>query len=228
MMREAYLRAHRQRTARTEAAIHLPIQRKHQQHRPQMPHFLQSQSRRPLRNLCRRMILRRPAPLIWLAWGIVPQPRFTPTSLNQLKALEDFDGYKVTYTSFPEASARIMEGPRGVKEGESLTFGVKTQLGYTIDNVTANDEDLEADSVTDELDGSQTAWYTISEVYEEQNIQVYTLETLEHPAFDKSVEVNGVTIRITAPEGGAACRHADTGRGDNRAGGISADGKSRC
>lgn len=123
------------------------------------------------------------------------------TSLNQLKALEDFDGYKVTYTSFPEASARIMEGPRGVKEGESLTFGVKTQLGYTIDNVTANDEDLEADSVTDELDGSQTAWYTISEVYEEQNIQVYTLETLEHPAFDKSVEVNGVTIRITAPEG---------------------------
>ena len=67
-----------------------------------------------------------------------------------------------------------MEGPRGVKEGESLTFGVKTQLGYTIDNVTANDEDLEADSVTDELDGSQTAWYTISEVYEEQNIQVYT------------------------------------------------------
>ena len=123
------------------------------------------------------------------------------TSLNQLKALEDFDGYKVTYTSFPEASARIMEGTRGVKEGESLTFGVKTQLGYTIDNVTANDEDLEADSVTDELDGSQTAWYTISEVYEEQNIQVYTLETLEHPAFDKSVEVNGVTIRITAPEG---------------------------
>ena len=34
------------------------------------------------------------------------------TSLNQLKALEDFDGYKVTYTSFPEASARIMEGDK--------------------------------------------------------------------------------------------------------------------
>lgn len=123
------------------------------------------------------------------------------TSLNQLKALEDFDGYKVTYASFPEASARIMEGVRGVKEGESLTFGVKTQVGYTIDNVTANDEEVEADSVTDDLDGSQTAWYTISEVYEEQDIQVYTLETMEHPAFDKSVEVNGVTIRITAPEG---------------------------
>ncbi|MCD7995213.1 MAG: doubled motif LPXTG anchor domain-containing protein [Clostridia bacterium] len=123
------------------------------------------------------------------------------TSLNQLKAMEDFDGYKVTYASFPEASARILEGPRGVKDGESLTFGVKTQLGYTIDNVTANDEELEAESVTDDLDGSQTAWYTISQVYEEQNIQVYTLETMEHPAFDKSVEVNGVTIRITAPEG---------------------------
>lgn len=123
------------------------------------------------------------------------------TSLNQLKALEDFDGYKVTYTSFPEASARILEGPRGVAEGESLTFGVRTQLGYTIDNVTVNDEELEADSVTDDLDGSQTAWYTVPEVYEEQNIEVYTLETMEHPAFDKWVEVNGVTIRITAPEG---------------------------
>lgn len=123
------------------------------------------------------------------------------TSLNQLKALEDFDGYKVTYASFPEASARILEGPRGVKEGDSLTFGVRTQLGYTIDNVTANDEEMEADSVTDNSDGSQTAWFTISQVYEEQDIQVYTLETMEHPAFDKSVEVNGVTIRVTASEG---------------------------
>lgn len=32
------------------------------------------------------------------------------TSLNQLKALEDFDGYKVTYTSFPEASAGLWRG----------------------------------------------------------------------------------------------------------------------
>lgn len=123
------------------------------------------------------------------------------TTLNQLKAMEDFDGYKVTYTSYPEASARILEGARGVTEGESLTFGVKTQAGYSIDHVMVNDEAVEADSTENNEDGSQTAWYTVPEVYEEQNVEVYTLETLEHPAFDKSVEVNGVTIRITAPEG---------------------------
>lgn len=122
-------------------------------------------------------------------------------TLNQLKALEDFEGYRVTYASYPEASARILEGTRGVKEGGSFTFGVKTQAGYTIDYVTVNSQVAEADSTDHNEDGSQTAWFTVQEVYEEQEVEIYTLETMEHPAFDKSVEVNGVTIRITAPEG---------------------------
>ncbi|MFR2692096.1 MAG: hypothetical protein ACLTBV_14400 [Enterocloster bolteae] len=34
------------------------------------------------------------------------------TSLNQRRHLEDFDGYKAAYTSFPEASARIDGGAK--------------------------------------------------------------------------------------------------------------------
>lgn len=123
------------------------------------------------------------------------------TTISQLKALDDIEGYKVSYTAYPEASARIVEGARGVSEGESLTFGVKNQAGYEVQSVTANDEEIEAETVTDNEDGSRTVWYTVPEVYEELDVQIYMLENLEHPAFDRSVEVNGVTIRITAPEG---------------------------
>lgn len=123
------------------------------------------------------------------------------TTINQLKALDDIEGYKVSYTTYPETSARIVDGARGVGEGESLTFGVKNQAGYEVQDVTVNDEEIEAETVTDNEDGSRTVWYTVPEVYEELNVQVYMFENLEHPAFDKSVEVNGVTIRITAPEG---------------------------
>lgn len=51
------------------------------------------------------------------------------TTINQLKALDDFEGYKISYAIYPEASARIVEGPRGVEEGQALSFGVKNQIG---------------------------------------------------------------------------------------------------
>ena len=89
------------------------------------------------------------------------------TTINQLKALDDFDGYKITYSINPGASARIVDGARGVAEGESLTFGVKNQIGFAVESVTANGEALVADSVADNEDGSQTAWYTVSDIYEE-------------------------------------------------------------
>ena len=95
-------------------------------------------------------------------------------TLNQLKALDDFEGYKVTYDIAPKASARIVDGPRGVEEGGTLVFGVKNQIGYAIEAVAVNGEALEADSVTDNDDGSQTAWYTVPEVYEEQEVVVST------------------------------------------------------
>lgn len=60
------------------------------------------------------------------------------TTINQLKALDDFDGYKVSYAVYPEASARIVE-TQGVEEGGTLTFGVRTS-GSAIDYVSVNDE----------------------------------------------------------------------------------------
>ena len=67
--------------------------------------------------------------------------------------------------------------------------------------MTANGEVLTADSITDNNDTTQTVWYSVPEVYEEQTVEVYMTETGEHPAFAESVTVNGVTITATAPEG---------------------------
>ena len=124
------------------------------------------------------------------------------TTINQLKALDDFDGYKITYSINPGAGARIVDGARGVEEGESLTFGVKNQIGFAVESVTANGEVLEADSIADNEDGSQTAWYTVPEVYEEQEVEVYTVETDIHPAFDAELVMDdGMVIHIVAEEG---------------------------
>ncbi|WP_270289583.1 InlB B-repeat-containing protein, partial [Enterocloster citroniae] len=125
------------------------------------------------------------------------------TTINQLKALDDFEGYKISYAIYPEASARIVEGPRGVEEGQALTFGVKNQIGYAVENVTANGEILSVDSVADNDDGSQTAWYSVPEIYEEQEVEVYMTETGEHPEFDLTLPPmkDGMIIHIHADEG---------------------------
>ena len=125
------------------------------------------------------------------------------TTINQLKALDDFEGYKISYAVYPEASARIVEGPRGVEEGQALSFGVKNQIGYAVESVTANGEILSVDSVTDNDDGSQTAWYSVPEIYEEQEVEVYMTETGEHPAvvFNPIVMEDGTVIHIQADEG---------------------------
>ena len=124
-------------------------------------------------------------------------------TLNQLKALDDFDGYKVSYAIYPEASARIVEGLRGVEEGGTLTFGVKNQLGSAIDYVSVNDEIIEADAVVENENGSQTAWYSVPDIYEEQDVEVYMNETMAHPAVELEPIVmdDGVIIYIGADEG---------------------------
>ncbi len=124
-------------------------------------------------------------------------------TLNQLKALDDFDGYKVSYAVYPEASARIVEGLRGVEEGGTLTFGVKNQLGSAIDYVSVNDEIIEADAVVENENGSQTAWYSVPDIYEEQDVEVYMNETMAHPAVELEPIVmdDGVIIYIGADEG---------------------------
>lgn len=124
------------------------------------------------------------------------------TTVKALKALDDIQGLKVTYAINPEYSARIVDGPRGVEEGDALVFGVKNQIGYAIESVTANGEFLEADSTSDNEDGSVTAWYTVPEVTEEQEIEVYMTETDEHPEFNAELTMeDGTIITLHAAEG---------------------------
>ena len=99
------------------------------------------------------------------------------STLNMLHALEDVEGWKVEYSITPEGSARIIDGARGVEDGEDLYFGVKNQIGYAVETVLANGEKLTADTITDNEDGSQTAWYAVYGVTEEQNIDVVMAET---------------------------------------------------
>ena len=96
-----------------------------------------------------------------------------------------------------------MEGLRGVEEGGTLTFGVKNQLGSAIDYVSVNDEIIEADAVVDNENGSQTAWYSVPDIYEEQDVEVYMNETMAHPAVELEPIVmdDGVIIYISADEG---------------------------
>ncbi len=124
------------------------------------------------------------------------------TTVKALKALDDVQGLKVTYAINPEYSARIVDGQRGVEEGNDLVFGVKNQIGYAIETVTANGELLEADSTSDNEDGSVTAWYTVPEVTEEQEIEVYMTETDEHPEFNAELTMeDGTVITLHAAEG---------------------------
>ncbi len=124
------------------------------------------------------------------------------TTVKALKALDDIQGLKVTYAINPEYSARIVDGPRGVEEGDALVFGVKNQIGYAIESVTANGELLEADSTSENEDGSVTAWYTVPEVTEEQEIEVYMTETDEHPEFNAELTMeDGTVITLHAAEG---------------------------
>ena len=124
------------------------------------------------------------------------------TTVKALKALDDVQGLKVTYAINPEYSARIVDGQRGVEEGNDLVFGVKNQIGYAIEFVTANGELLEADSTSDNEDGSVTAWYTVPEVTEEQEIEVYMTETDEHPEFNAELTMeDGTIITLHAAEG---------------------------
>ncbi len=57
------------------------------------------------------------------------------TTLKKLKALDDVDGYKVTYQINPGEGACIVEGVRDVAEGESLTFGLEVFAGYAVEKV---------------------------------------------------------------------------------------------
>ncbi len=124
------------------------------------------------------------------------------STLNKLHAFDDVEGWKVEYSITPEGSARIIDGARGVEDGEDLYFGVKNQIGYAVESVLANGEELTADTITDNEDGSQTAWYAVYGVTEEQSIDVVMAETGEHPAYSTELTMeDGTVIHIHAAEG---------------------------
>lgn len=128
--------------------------------------------------------------------------KYYETTLAALKALEDCQDHKITYTINPDAGARIIDGPLGAEDGESVTFGVKNQIGYQVESVTANGVLLEADSESANEDGSDTVWFTISEIAEEQDVEVNLTENGAHPAVvlpDIEME-DGMIIRISAEE----------------------------
>lgn len=143
--------------------------------------------------------------------GYCSTARVYTTTVNTLKALNDFEGYKVTYAVYSQGTARIVDGPRGIEEGGSLTFGVKTQVGYDIQSVSANGEILETGAPGDSADpdsadpgnlAEDISWFTIEDVTDELEIEVYTTETDEHPEFSDTIVVNdGMIINLYAPEG---------------------------
>ena len=120
------------------------------------------------------------------------------STLNALKALNDIDGYAVTYAIDPENSAKIIDGALAVKEGESLTFGVKNRLGYAVDQVTVNDEEIEPVSAAENEDGSQTIWYTVTDVNTELDIFVYMREEVQTIAFAMLLDLyEDETVTVT-------------------------------
>ena len=138
--------------------------------------------------------------LVGIGWS--GTAKLYTSTLNKLHALDDVEGWKVEYSITPAGSARIVDGPRGVEDGEDLYFGVKNQIGYAVETVLANGEELTADTVIDNEDGSQTAWYAVYGVTEEQSVDVVMAETGEHPAFEQTITMDdGMVITLKAGEG---------------------------
>lgn len=120
-----------------------------------------------------------------------------------LRGLADFDGHKVSYEFHPEFGGRIVEGLHGAEEGHPLTFRVENQIGYVADSIYVNGATFEADYVTDNDDGPHTAWYSVPEIYEEQEVEGYITETNIQPAvvLEPIHMEDSVIIYISADEG---------------------------
>lgn len=137
-------------------------------------------------------------------------------SVEDLKGIEAFGSYAVDYSVDPLGTAEV-EGPSYIAEGEDLYFSVTPQVGYVIEQVLANGEEVEpADEVdlaslsdatksnADPEDAEEgTALYVIPNVQEDQEIEVILAEEVlgSHPEFHEEKTVNGVTITVSAEEG---------------------------
>ena len=125
------------------------------------------------------------------------------TTLNKLHVDVSSEGYAVTYTVTPVGTASI-KGAKSVAEGNDLSFTVKPQVGYMVDHVTANGDELEAvdDSEATDSNASLSAKrYIVSSVTEEQEIIISMSEVGEHPEFSYSKTLGNVVVSLHAEEG---------------------------
>ena len=148
------------------------------------------------------------------------------TSLNELKAFEDVDGFRVEYTVEPEEELAKIRGPVIVPRGDSLRFQVNPSDGYGITAVTVNGEEIYSD-MEDELASPSNAeprlvktLYELEELDQDAQVVVHLEEALDsfckaeivggnvyetiQQAIDESAD--GDTIRILADTNGESVR----------------------
>ena len=124
------------------------------------------------------------------------------TTLNALHVDAAVEGhYSVSYTIDPLGGADIINKKNSVAEGGSLSFGVRPQIGYEIEEVTANGVSLEAVEDASASDTSAAAYYVVDGVTEDLEIEVTLAETGMHSAFYDKVTVGGVTVTAEALPG---------------------------
>ena len=148
------------------------------------------------------------------------------TSLNELKAFEDVDGFRVEYIVEPEEELAKIKGPVIVPRGDSLRFQVNPSDGYGITAVTVNGEEIYSD-MEDELASPSNAeprlvktLYELEELDQDAQVVVHLEEALDsfckaeivggnvyetiQQAIDESAD--GDTIRILADTNGESVR----------------------
>ena len=148
------------------------------------------------------------------------------TSLNELKAFEDIDGFRVEYIVEPEEELAKIKGPVIVPRGDSLRFQVNPSDGYGITAVTVNGEEIYSD-MEDELASPSNAeprlvktLYELEELDQDAQVVVHLEEALDsfckaeivggnvyetiQQAIDESAD--GDTIRILEDTNGESVR----------------------
>ena len=148
------------------------------------------------------------------------------TSLNELKAFEDVDGFRVEYIVEPEEELAKIKGPVIVPRGDSLRFQVNPSDGYGITAVTVNGEEIYSD-MEDELASPSNAeprlvktLYELEELDQDAQVVVHLEEALDsfckaeivggnvyetiQQAIDESAD--GDTIRILEDTNGESVR----------------------
>lgn len=124
------------------------------------------------------------------------------TTLNKLDAFEAFIGYRVSYAVYPEGSARIVEGPKAVREGEALSFGVVGNEASEITDVSINGQVIEPESEAADENGFVTKWYMIPEITEEQSVEIQTQQVMMTMPMLLSLYANEtVTVTVQKTDG---------------------------